>query len=102
MTAYEIPLSPVPQTFLISLGDLQVRLTFKWNYVAGYWVLDIEDPVNGPMVTGIPVVTGVDLLEPYGYLGFTGQLIVQSQANIDDIPTLQTLGGDGLVFYVTE
>lgn len=102
MTAYEIPLSPVPQTFLITLGSRQVRLTFKWNDVAQHWVLDIEEPTGGQVVMGIPVITGVDLLKQYAYLGFTGQIIVQSQANIDDIPTFESLGGDGLVFYLTE
>lgn len=102
MTAYEIPLSPAPQTFLIGLGSRQVRMTFKWNDVAGHWVLDLEEPTGEPIIMGIPVVTGVDLLAPYGYLGFDGQIIVQSQANIDDIPTFETLGGDGLVFYLLE
>lgn len=102
MTAYEIPLTPEAQTFQISLGSKQYRLTFKWNEVSSCWLLDIQDAQDVPLVMGIPVVTGTDLLKQYKYLGFEGQLVVQSQSEIDQIPTYESLGSDGLLFFVQE
>jgi hypothetical protein len=42
---------------------------------------------NLPIVNGIPLVTGVDLLAQYRYLGFSGRLWVQGADNPDDVPT---------------
>jgi hypothetical protein len=78
MQAYEIPLSPSPQTFAIALGATTYQLTIVWNVPLACWILDIATEDGTPLVTGIPVVTGLDLLTQYEYLGFTGSLVVQT------------------------
>lgn len=78
MTAYEIPLSPNPQTFAIELGSTTYQMTVVWNPVLACWVLDIASEDNAPVVSGIPLVTGLDLLAQYEYLGFGGSLVVQT------------------------
>ncbi len=78
MTAYEIPLSPKPQTFAIQLAGVNYQLTLTWNDALICWVLDVADANNVPIVLGIPVITGLDLLAQYRYLGFGGSLVVQT------------------------
>ncbi len=40
------------------------------------WGLDIGDASNNPIVCGIPLIPGVNLLAQYAYLGISGELIV--------------------------
>ncbi|CDH32528.1 phage baseplate plug protein [Xenorhabdus bovienii] len=80
MNAIEIPLftgSPLiagSQQFDIQLGGINYRMQLQWRDCAG-WILDIMHPNSEPIVTGIPLVYGVDILEQHSYLGFTGSLI---------------------------
>lgn len=78
MQTFEIPLTPVPQTFNISLNGRSVTLTIRWKEtVEGGWSLDIDDAVTGlPLAHGIPMVTGVDLLAPFKYLGISCGLMI--------------------------
>ena len=101
MTDYIIPLTPDPQSFSIVLAGREYRLTVRWFAVdEGGWVLDIAEPDNAaPILAGLPLVTGCDLFEQYGYLGFGGMLWVAS----DLPPSLDNLGKDvDLVFTVKE
>lgn len=100
---FKIPLSPNPQTFRITLGGIEYRLTFIYRNVdQGGWVLDIADAQSNPIVSGIPLVTGANLLEQYTHLGFKGRLFVQTASDPDAVPTFSNLGTDGLVFWVTD
>lgn len=99
-TAYLIPLSTQPQTLQITLVGTQYQLTVRWNDANQAWTLDIADSSSNPIISGIPMVTGSDLLAPYGYLGFGGQLIVQTTNNVDAVPTLDNLGTDGNLYFV--
>lgn len=99
---FTIPLQPQPQTFSITLGGVSYNLTFKYQNVdMGGWCLDIADQNSVPIVQGIPLVTGANLLAQYAYLGFTGTLWVQTQSDPDAVPTFENLGTDGQVYYVT-
>lgn len=101
MRIYTVPLSPVPQSFGIVLAKKEYRLTVRWFAApeAG-WVLDIAEPGNAaPIVSGIPLVTGIDLLWSYAYLEWGGQLWVDSELP----PTLDNLGTEvDLIFVVME
>ena len=66
------------------------------------WALDISGPDNLPLVQGIPIVTGADLLGQYEYLGIGGKIFVQSSGDLDAVPGFADLGASGLVFFVTE
>jgi hypothetical protein len=101
-TIYGIPLQAQPQTFTITLSG--VAYTFVLNYrntVGGGWVLDIYNSSNVPIIQGLPLITGANLLAQYAYLGFVGALWVQTADNPDAVPTFQNLGTDGLLYYVT-
>ena len=67
----------------------------------GCWILDIYDDVEKPMVRGIPIVTGADLLQQFEYLGFGGMLLVWStEGPWHTIPDFDALGTNSNVYYV--
>lgn len=103
MANFEIPLTPQPQTFTIALSGVDYRLTVQWrNAEQGGWVLDIADTSNNPIIEGIPLVTGVDLLEQYAYLGLGGVLWCQTTADPDAVPTFDNLGSGSHLYWFTE
>ena len=100
MTAYEIPLSANPQTLSVNLAGAYYNLTVKWNAQNTSWVLDIADSNNNPLVQGIALVTGADLLEQYAYLGIGGQLQVQTDSDTFAVPTIDNLGTDSHLYFI--
>lgn len=104
MTSYfQIPLTPgAPQRFSITLGQVEYRLTLRYRDVAeGGWVLDIADAGGAPILAGVPLVTGADLLAQYAHLNFGGKLWVQTLSDPDAVPTFENVGSDGLLYWVT-
>ncbi len=100
---YEVKLQlGVPQTCTVVLGGVEYTLTLNYrNIPDGGWVLDIADSLSNPIVSGIPLVTGADLLGQYAYLGLGGGLWVQTLSDQDAPPTFDNLGGDGKLYWVT-
>lgn len=102
-TIYKIPLTPEAQIFKITLSGTDYWLTLTYaNTTEGGWILDIADANQDPLVVGIPLVTGADLLAQYAYLGFAGRLIVQTTFNPDAVPTYQNLGSEAFLYWVTD
>lgn len=100
MANFEIPLTPTPQRFSITLSGVQYRLSVVWrNADMGGWVLDIADANNNPIIHGIPLVTGTNLLEQYGYLGLGGVLWCQTTDSPDAVPTFDNLGVDSHLYW---
>lgn len=100
-TYYEIPLSPQPQTFNIALAGVTYGFTVRWNVPNASWVIDISDASGNPLVSGIPMVTGADLLEQYGYLGLNFALVAQTDNSPDTVPTFDDLGTTGHLYAIT-
>lgn len=101
MAAFEIPLLNTPQQITVTLAGAIYTLTVKWCSAAACWILDIGDANNVPVLQGVPLVTGADLLEQYAYLGIGGQLIVQSSPDPNAVPTFDNLGIAGHLYFVT-
>lgn len=101
MSAFEIPLSPSPQKLSISLGGVQYRLTVRWNNVMQAWVLDIADIDSNDILTGLPIVPGVDMLGQFAHLNFGGMLIAQTDSDAGITPGFTTLGITGHLYWVT-
>lgn len=101
---FEVPLSVGrPQRLNVRLGQVEYQLTLRYlNVEQGGWLLDIADAIGNPMVLGIPLVTGANLLEQYEHLGFGGRLWVQTLSDPDAVPTFENLGDDGVLWWVTE
>lgn len=99
-TAFEIPTAPKAQSFSISLAGVTYGLKFRWNVPSAAWILDISDSAGNPLIQGIPLVTSADLLEQYAYVGIGGQLIVQTDGDVNAVPTYENLGSRGHLYFV--
>lgn len=100
---FEITLESKPQRFSISLAGKQYSMRLRWRAaVNGGWVLDISTQEGAPIVEGIPLVTGANLLEQYPHLGFAGRLWVQTSDNPDAPPTFNNLGSASKLYFVTD
>jgi hypothetical protein len=96
----EIPLLGLPQTLSVLLEGVTYNLRLSWNIPANCWTLDIADIDNNPLISGIAVVTGGDLLAQFPYVGPPGQLIVATdQPGIE--PGWGTLGQNSHLYYVS-
>lgn len=102
MSVFLIPLQPgTAQTLTIALDNITYTLTLRWNDVAQCWNLDISDANNNAILQNVPLVTGLDLLEQFAYLGIDGQLVVQTTNDADEVPTFASLGVTGNLYFVT-
>lgn len=100
-TFYEIPLSSKPQTFGIVLSGVGYRMTVRWNAVSQNWLLDIADTTDAPLISGIPLVAGANLLEQFEYVDIGGGLYATTDGNLDTPPTFDNLGDLGHLYFHT-
>lgn len=91
----------MPQTFQVALAGVTYNLTLRWIQHGQFWVLDINDQANNPIVNGIPLITGADLLAAYAYLNFGGQLQVVTDFDFNAPPTSANLGSQAHLYFVT-
>lgn len=92
---FEVPLRPSPQKLTVQLGQITYILTIVWRDAPQQgWVMDIADSQGAPIINGIPLVTGCDLLAQYRYLnlGGGGILFMQSDSDPDSVATFTNLG----------
>lgn len=100
---YEVPLTPAPQAFDVPLGGTAYRLTVVWNNApTGGWVLDIALADGTEVINGIPLITGANLLAQYEYLGIPGTIEVQTEGNLDAVPTFENLGVQSHLFFIVD
>ena len=99
-TIVEIPLVSLPQKLKISLNGVVYQLTVLWRGAALGWVLDIADAGGNPILSGLPMVTGVDLLEQYAHLGIGGPLWVQTDDG--ETPGINDLGSTAHLYFSAE
>lgn len=98
-SVFEIPLIAAPQAFSISIGNTTYNMDLAWNTVSENWVLDISDLSNNPLIQGIPLITGADLLEQYAYVGLGVQLYAQTDNAPGVVPTYDNLGIDSHLYF---
>lgn len=100
MNAYEIPLNPSQnQTVSAVLLNVTYRLTLQWREGAQCWFLDIADDAGDPLVQGIALVTGSNLLHQHQYLAIGGGLVVMCDTGTD-APTFDNLGQSSHLLFV--
>jgi hypothetical protein len=100
-----IPLSGIPEIFNITLAGVGYTMQFLWRDCPSLgvgWYMDIGDANGVPILCGVPLVTGANLLEQYAYLGIGGGLMVYSAGDPDTPPTFYTLGDTSQLYWVTE
>lgn len=108
ISTFVIPLTNVAQTFTIDLAGVTYTLTVRWNDMQANqdvgdtgWILDIADSQQNPIVAGLPLITGADLLDGLDYLGIQGSLIVYTNGQADAVPTFDNLGTDCNLYFQT-
>jgi hypothetical protein len=100
--AQEIPLViGTPQQFFLPLDPNQYQFVLLYRDAdMGGWVLDINDGLGNPLVCGIPLVSGHDLLEQYVYLNIPGQLWITSDGDVTAVPTFDALGLSTRLYFL--
>ena len=88
MTFFKIPLNPRNQKVTVKLGKKSYKL--QTIYRAETWFLDIFDSSDTCLISAIPMVQGVDLLEQYQHV-ITGSLYIQNM-NSDEQQNFSSLG----------
>lgn len=101
-TTYEFPLRPEAQQIRIQLGDVDYVVRFGWGDTAdGGWFIDIADADAVPILRGLALTAGENVLQQFDYLGIAGEIRVQTDG--DDLvePTYANLGSNGKVLFIT-
>jgi hypothetical protein len=97
----EIRLQARPQIVQVTLAGTLYTLRLYWNVFTDCWVIDIGDRTGNPLIRGMPLITGADLLRQYGYIGIPGQLLVISdQKPPDVVPGFEDLSVTGHLYFV--
>jgi hypothetical protein len=97
---FTIPVQNVPQRFEIELLAVTYIIENRWNAQGGYWELDWYDANGLPLVMAVPVLGGVDMLDPYPELP-PGIMAVLTDGDEGIDPTLDGLGIESLLYYLT-
>lgn len=97
MSQQIIPLDNSPnQTFSVSVNVNGAAATFflalRYNEISGYWALSISDSNQSLLLSGIPLVTGVNLLRQYQYLGIGSLYVLNATGEASDSPDDTDLG----------
>lgn len=100
-TAFLIPTTPESQTFKVVLAGVTYSVSLNWSEVASAWVLDLADASGIPILSGLTVVAGTDLLSPYLYMNFGGSLVAATSGDITQPPTFDNLGSTGNLYFIT-
>ena len=79
-----------PVTLNVDGQQLSLYLFLRFNRIAGYWVMDIMDQNQVPILVSIPLLTGdypaANILMPYGYLKTGSAYVMRVNATDDDWP----------------
>lgn len=100
-TTVEIPLISMPQRFTITLAGVSYNMILRWNEPGQFWGLDILDQNDEDILTGVPLITGANLLEGYDYLNFGGALTVSTDYDVGAPPTSSNLGSQSHLWFTT-
>lgn len=102
MIVSEIPAQPVlPQRLFVSLSGTTRQVTLRWCAPNASWILDVADQDGVLVLSGVPLITGADLLAQFEYLNIGGSMVVQTDNDADAVPTFANLGDLGHLFYLT-
>lgn len=100
MTPYEIPLTAEAQKFTITLGGTDRQLRVYWNKWSENWCLDINQTDGTPILQGLPIITGADLLGQHRHLELGGSIVAQTDFDLDAVPTFTNLGTLGRLYFI--
>ena len=103
-----IPLTCAPnQTMTVTLSvngaPLTLNLRLCYNTPAGFWAMDIADESNDPLVSSVPLLTGIwpgaNILAPYNYMRIGSAFLVNQNGALSDRPDDTNLGSDFVMIW---
>ncbi|HEM6680820.1 hypothetical protein I5384_03315 [Citrobacter koseri] len=100
MAIQEIPLTADNQQFSINIAGTTWRISIIWRDL--YWIMDLHNDRSEAVISGIPLVTGADLLAQYAYIGLGFKLVVVCDDSTKDYPTKTDLGARSHLLVSTE
>lgn len=108
MPSQIVPLSTAPNQSLsvalsINRQSVSLKLKVSFNQQAGFWVMDIADSHGRPLVSSIPLVSGVwpagNLLSPYAYLNIGSAFLINQNGVASDWADSSNLGSDFVLLW---
>lgn len=101
MAIYEIPLrGGTAQRLKVMLaGKLYTFALAFIDEEEGGWVLDLGEEGGTPLVSGIALLPGQDLLEPFPELGIGVRLAIVTPGDPNVPPTFAGLGSDSKLLF---
>jgi hypothetical protein len=99
----QLPFTNDPaQQVTVQLGTVKYDFTVRWNDRARTWCLDMLDHNSqSPIVQGVPLVLGLDLLQPLALVG-VGSLVVNDEDNSGLDAGPDDLGGRVNVYWFSD
>lgn len=98
MNVFGIQTIEGPQIFRTSLSGESFIFRLWWNERGQSWHIDIFDEDETPLVLGIAMKPGVNMIEQYQYLGLKGSLFVAKKEDIG----ADEMAGEWLLCYSPE
>lgn len=93
-----IPTQPASEQFRVQLAGVTYQMRKVWR--VDTWYLDISDSNGNAIVSGMPLVTGADLLAQLEHLGLGGILQVATNgSNPDQMPTYAGMGSVSQLYW---
>lgn len=85
----------------ITLSQIIFTLAFKWNALNAYWVMNIFDRNDQPILLGVKVVTNYDITAQFVVLGMpSGDIFCQNIIGLwDDIQRFDMGETTELLYY---
>lgn len=97
MKPIEIPLMSKNQEFDIQLGNKVYHLRVVFREYCG-WVLDVMTQSKEDILTGVPLLHGVNIFEQYRYLGLSGSLTFHCENPENELEQSELGKGNKLYF----
>lgn len=63
-------------------------------------MMDLSDISDTPILQGVPLITGTDLLSQFAYLGLQFSFVVQTNNDADAVPTFANFGSQGNLYML--
>ena len=75
---------------------LVLGLSIYWDYMSGYWLMDVYNAAGTQLLSGVPMITGsypaANILGQYAYLAIGSAYILNQSTGASDYPTSTDLG----------
>jgi hypothetical protein len=94
------------QTYTLEVPGDDQNITFiitqSWNAQAHYWVIGIYGNDGNPIVIGVPLLCGHDLLEQYQYLNIGSLYVVNTGDPTIEAPDDTNIGQNFKLLWVLQ